>query len=238
MSKDRNIAICLAAGKGKRMNSDTAKQYMSIGDKPVLYYCLKAFEDSFIDGVVIVTAKDDIEYVRREIVNKYKLSKVTAIVEGGKERYHSVMCGLNAIDECDYVFIHDGARPFINNEILERAYDTVKKYKTAIVAMPVKDTIKIVNADGCAVETPDRSTVYMMQTPQVFSYKEIKEAYMEMIDKEDELLNRGVKITDDAMVMEEMGNLKVHVSEGDYRNIKITTPEDIVVAEAFLSAQN
>ncbi|MBR5767023.1 MAG: 2-C-methyl-D-erythritol 4-phosphate cytidylyltransferase [Lachnospiraceae bacterium] len=234
MDKEKCTAVVLSAGKGKRMGTDTAKQYLDLKGRPVLYYSLKAFQESFIDEIVIVASPEDHSYIKDEIVNKYNLSKVSAVVEGGKERYHSVLCGLKAADSPGYVFIHDGARPFIDGEILERAYETVKKYGTAITAMPVKDTVKIVDDEGVAVDTPDRNSVWLMQTPQVFEYKEILKAYESMIKNEDALIKEGIRITDDAMVMERFGSLKVYVSNGSYRNIKITTPEDMVIAEAFI----
>ncbi len=264
-------AIVLSAGKGKRMGTDRAKQYLDLHGRPVLYYCLKAFQDSFIDEIIIVASGEDHDYIREEIVEKYGLTKVVGIVEGGAERYDSVLCGLRAAggdglchgdgsygtyediltDFSDaaipagisgYVFIHDGARPFIDNEILKRAYETVKKYGTAIVAVPSKDTVKIVDSEGITIDTPDRRAVWLMQTPQVFAYEPILEAYEKMDEyKKSESAGphdkdkSGVMITDDAMVMEHFGSLPVHVSEGSYRNIKITTPEDMLIAEAFVS---
>ena len=159
---------------------------------------------------------------------------MTKIVAGGAERYHSVLNGLRAISNSDYVFIHDGARPFINKEILDRAYEAVNEFKAAVVAMPVKDTIKIIDDNNVTVSTPDRNHVWMMQTPQVFSFPLIKEAYEKMIAAENNLIAEGVKITDDAMVMEQFGDVPVHVVEGSYRNIKITTPEDIIIANSYI----
>lgn len=231
---DRCTAVVLAAGKGKRMNSTTAKQYLELCGKPVLYYSLKAFQDSFVDDIVVVASPDDMDRLRQDIVEKYGFTKVTHMVEGGAERYDSVLCGLRAIDDCDYVFIHDGARPFIDGEILGRAYDMVKRTGTAIVSMPVKDTIKTVDDKGITIDTPDRAHVWQMQTPQVFAFGPIKQAYEKMNLMKDEVAAEGTAITDDAMVMERFGELPVYVSEGSYRNIKITTPEDMLIAEAFL----
>jgi 2-C-methyl-D-erythritol 4-phosphate cytidylyltransferase len=235
------------------MGSDVPKQYMLLDGRPVLYYCLKAFEDSFIDEIVIVASEDDFSYIKEEIADRYGITKVKHIVAGGAERYDSVLCGLRAAGECDYVFIHDGARPFVDAQILERAYETVKEFGTAIVAVASKDTVKIVDDDGVCVDTPNRSTVWLMQTPQVFRFREILGAYENMasyikesgdgyknVDADKGSVNgvngsvKRINITDDAMVMEHFGDLPVHVSEGSYRNIKITTPEDMLVAEAFL----
>lgn len=225
-------AIVLAAGWGKRMRSKVPKQYLLLHDKPVIYYALKTFQDSFIDRIVLVTAKEDIEYCRKNIVEKYGFSKVKDIVAGGKERYHSVYEGIKAA-ECDYVFIHDGARPFVTEEILERAYLCVTQYDACVVGMPVKDTIKIADSDNFAVSTPSRNLVWSIQTPQVFAYDLIYKAYGSLMEKERELLQKSVKITDDAMVVEMFGGQKVKLTEGSYENIKITTPEDLRIAEVL-----
>ncbi len=236
MNSIKTSAILLAAGSGRRMGGSVKKQFMLLKDKPLLYYPMKVFEESFIDEIIVVCSPDDESFIRDEIISAYGLKKVVKMVPGGKERYDSVLCGLNAIDECDYVFIHDGARPFADEEILKRAYETVEKYGTAIVSMPVKDTIKVVDDNGFTLDTPDRSHVWLMQTPQVFGYREILEAYerMDSYMKKNANDSSNLNITDDAMVMEHFGSLQVHVSEGSYRNIKITTPEDMIVAQALL----
>lgn len=230
----KSVAIVLAAGKGSRMKSDIQKQYLLIKDRPVLYYSLKAFEDSFIDEIVLVTGAEEISYCRDEIVKKYAFTKVTKIVAGGKERYHSVYAGLQAIEDCDYVFIHDGARPFVTEQILTRAYETVKKEHACVVGMPVKDTIKLADESGYAADTPRRDLLWIVQTPQVFSFSLIKEAYTVFLKQEQELLSQGIKMTDDAMVAEMFSDKKIRLVEGSYENIKITTPEDLRIAEALL----
>ena len=230
----KSVAIVLAAGKGSRMKSDIQKQYLLIKDRPVLYYSLKAFEDSFIDEIVLVTGEEEIPYCRDEIVKKYAFTKVTKIVAGGKERYHSVYAGLQAIEDCEYVFIHDGARPFVTGQILERAYEMVKKEHACVVGMPVKDTIKLADESGYATDTPRRDLLWIVQTPQVFSFSLIKEAYTAFLKQEQELLSQGIKMTDDAMVAEMFSDKKIRLVEGAYENIKITTPEDLKVAEVFL----
>lgn len=223
----KTTAIVLAAGSGKRMNTKVHKQYLLLKEKPVLYYSLKAFEDSRIDDIILVVGAGEIEFCRQEIVERYGFKKVRAIVEGGKERYHSVYEGLKAAGETDYVLIHDGARPFVSQPIIERTLEAVFEYKACVVGMPVKDTIKIVDEDTFAKETPNRSTVWMVQTPQAFSYSLIYDAYTRMLADED------AAITDDAMVVERMTDYKVKLIEGSYQNIKITTPEDLDVAEKF-----
>lgn len=227
----KTVAILLAAGQGKRMQSDVKKQYMLIQGKPVLYYPLKTLQDSFMDEIILVSSPGEEAYLQTEFVERYGFSKVKKIVPGGKERYHSVAYGLNAIENCDYCFIHDGARPFLTKEILERTLLAVKEYQACVAAMPVKDTIKIADEEGFASETPKRDLVWMVQTPQVFSYPLIHRAYNQLLEQEDDLLQKGIKITDDAMVVETFTKQKVKFVEGSYENIKITTPDDIPLAE-------
>ena len=226
-------AIVLAGGRGKRMGSNIPKQYMELCGKPVLYYSLKAFEDSFIDNVIIVCGAGDEDYVRKEIVIKYGITKVTKIVAGGKERYHSVYNGLIASGGCDYVYIHDGARPLIDQYILERCQHYVEKFRAAVAAAKAKDTIKIENGDGFIKSTPDRSLVWLMQTPQVFEYRLVKDAYEKLIDQESRLLSAGVSITDDTMVVKMFEEIDARLVENPKSNLKITTPEDLEIA-AFL----
>ena len=228
MEKQKYAAIVLAAGSGKRMNSQVHKQYLIIQDRPVLYYSLKEFEDSAVDEIVLVVGKGEEEFCRKEIVDKYGISKVKAIVEGGKERYHSVFEGLKQTSDADYVLIHDGARPFVNQDIIRCCIVEVPEYQACVVGMPVKDTIKIADEGGYAKQTPDRKNVWMIQTPQTFSYALIYEAYEEMLKTED------TAITDDAMVLERIKGKKSKLIEGSYRNIKITTPEDLLIANVYL----
>lgn len=224
-----NTAIVLAAGQGKRMHSDVQKQYLLIKEKPVLYYSLRAFErSSEIQQVVLVVAAGEMEYCKSEIVEKYGFQKVKQIVAGGKERYDSVACGLRAIEKSDYVYIHDGARPFVTGAMLTRLQKAVEIYGACVAGMPAKDTIKLADAQGNVARTLDRSRVWTVQTPQVFSFGLVKDAY------ERYLSQKEVEVTDDAMVVERMSGHAVRLVEGDYRNIKITTPEDLLIAEAFL----
>jgi len=230
----KTTAIVLAGGRGKRMNSAVPKQFLTIQDKPVLYYSLKAFEDSFIDSVILVASEDDKEYCQKEIVEKYRFRKIDKIVSGGKERYHSVLNGIKAAGECDYIFIHDGARPFVTLDMLQRLYECVTECNACVAGMPVKDTIKIADENGYIATTPKRDLVWTIQTPQVFSYELIKKAYLLLEKEEYSLIEQGISITDDAMVVETLLGEKVKLVEGSYRNIKITTPEDMGVAEGFL----
>ena len=225
----RCAAIVLAAGRGSRMKSDVQKQFMLLNEKPLLYYSLSCFQNSgLINEIILVTSPGMEEYCRESVVDKYSFRKVTAIVPGGKERYDSVYAGLKACREPDYVFIHDSARPFVTEEILQRNLEDVRKTGACITAVPAKDTIKIADAEGFVKETPARDRLWIVQTPQVFSYSLIRKAY-------ESCMAEGMDgITDDAMAAERAGNAKVLFSMGSYRNIKITTPEDLVMAEAFL----
>lgn len=231
---EQTTAVILAAGRGKRMQSDIQKQYLLLKGKPLLYYALKIFQDSFIDEIVLVTGAGEEAYCKEKIVERYGFTKVVSIVTGGGERYHSVANGLAAVSGEGYVFIHDGARPFVNEEILRRVYDAVKEHKACVVGMPVKDTIKVADENQFAMQTPNREKLWQMQTPQVFATKLAKEAYNRLIAGEQEIRKRGINVTDDAMVVETFMKHPVKLVEGAYENIKITTPEDLWIAEAFL----
>lgn len=226
-------AVVLSAGSGKRMKSDVPKQYLDLNGKPVIYYSLKAFEEAGFSSIVLVCGPDDVEYCKEKIIKKHNLKNVTAVVPGGKERYHSVFEGLKAIEDTDYVFIHDGARPMITQEIIERLKAVVVEESTAVAGMPVKDTIKIVDGAGYVTDTPERNYVWQVQTPQCFSFPIIYEAYDKVIREESD----GQKIppiTDDAMVLEYATAYKIRMVEADYCNIKITTPEDLGIAQVFM----
>lgn len=243
MGKKRCTAIVLAAGSGSRMKSDVAKQYMLLHGKPLLWYALQAVEESaVIDDCILVTGAEDAAYVKEEIVNRYKFRKVCAITAGGKERYDSVYQALQVIKAGDmrapdldgYLFIHDGARPFLTEAILQRNYEAVERFRACVTGMPVKDTIKIADRNSFAAQTPDRSLVWQIQTPQVFESALIMEAYEKLMQEKESLAAKGIRITDDAMVVETLMDLPVKLVEGSYENIKITTPEDLLTAEAFL----
>lgn len=225
---EKITAIVLAAGKGSRMNSDTPKQYLSLLGKPVLFYSLQAFENSNADEIILVTGKDEQEYCKKEIIEKYQIKKVRCVVEGGSERYHSVHRGLLAAEDASYVLIHDGARPVISSAVINKAICMVKENGACVVGMPVKDTIQLLDENGAICSTPDRRYTWIAQTPQCFRYDLALFSYNKAIESKDST------ITDDAMVVQRYGNAKVRMLEGGYENIKITTPEDIAVAERFL----
>lgn len=224
-------AIVLAGGSGSRMKSDKAKQFIEVDGKPLIYYALRTFEASVVDEIILVTRQQDIPFMREEIVKKFSFNKVRRIVAGGKERYDSVENGIKACDKRNQIImIHDGARPFVTNAMILSSISAARRYKACTVGMPVKDTIKVVDAEGFGIDTPDRSSLYMIQTPQTFDRSVIQEAYSRM--RADSKGN----VTDDTMLVEKYLDQKVKVIEGNYSNIKITTPDDIPLAEAILGA--
>ena len=226
------VVIVLAAGKGSRMKSSENKQFTEISGKPMLYYSLRTCDETpFISYVIVVAAAGEEERICKDIIEKYGIKKVRAIVPGGKEREDSVYEGIKAIDgSCDYVFVHDGARPCVTTKIFTDIYDTVRDHDTAVAAVRENNTIrKVPNGSETAKGIIDRSEVWIMQTPQAFSYAAAVEAF----DKYHALGLSGA--TDDAQVVEEMLAKPIHIVESSYRNIKVTTREDIAVAEVYLS---
>jgi 2-C-methyl-D-erythritol 4-phosphate cytidylyltransferase len=223
------IALVPAAGMGKRMGADINKQYLLLAGKPIVAHTLQVLQDApFIDDVYVIVPEAEIPFCREHVVERYSLTKVRAIVAGGSERQYSVMNGLQALtgaDVDDVVMIHDGVRPFVSLPVLEKSVETAREMGGALVAVPVKDTVKIVK-DGVVRETPLRDSLWLAQTPQVFRYSVIMAAHE--IAAAERYLG-----TDDASLVEWMGK-DVHIVLGDYRNIKITTPEDLIMAEAFL----
>ena len=218
-----------SGGRPGQMHSKIQKQFLEIGGKPVLYYSLHCFQESpLIQDIILVMGEEMISYCEQEIVKKYGFSKVRKVTAGGKERYDSVYAGLLCCQDTDYVYIHDGARPFITEEMVLRGYEAVKRTNACVMGMPSKDTVKLADSSGYIKETPDRKIVWNIQTPQIFSYDLIRGAY-ESIRKKD-----MTGVTDDAMVVEQETGTKILLVEGSYQNIKITTPEDLAIAEAFL----
>lgn len=286
----RVTAILLAAGRGTRMGSGIRKQFMELAGRPVLSWSLNVLALSpIVTEIVLVipagggankSAEEEQEHIRRLFIDplpEAAAAKVRALVPGGAERYNSVYNGLEAIQwPCDYVFIHDGARPLITEEMLEKLFRAVQEYKAVVAASPSKDTVKITDDSGFVQSTPDRSRVWNIQTPQCFEYELVKSSYEKIIGaasnaapaaaetdsaRTTELNRAGAdaasdtapaaafadfagaghqnsqtprKITDDAMVVEYASDTKVRPVDTGYQNIKITTPEDLLVAEVFL----
>ena len=234
----KNIAIVLAGGSGRRMGGDRPKQYMDLLGKPLICYSLETFEKSFVDKVVLVCIQGDEDFCKKEIVDRYGFRKVKAIVPGGRERYDSVYNGLKETEGFEHVFIHDGARPFVSGQTLERCLHYVEKYGAAVAAVRAKDTVKIENGDGFVEQSPDRSRVWMMQTPQVFDRDMIAECYEKLKRDEKRLLDAGVYITDDTMVAKMYADVDAKLVESSYDNIKITTETDMMIAEAILKKRS
>ncbi|KOF56860.1 MULTISPECIES: 2-C-methyl-D-erythritol 4-phosphate cytidylyltransferase [Clostridium] len=224
-----NCAIIMAAGKGKRMKAGINKQFILLKNKPILSYTIDKFQkNSSIDEIIIVAAPDEIDFCRNEIVYKYNFSKVKKIVCGGKERQDSVLNGLMAAKGSDIVLIHDGARPFVDNRIIDEGIEYAKIYGGAACGMTPKDTIKVRSMDGFSERTIDRSKLFCVQTPQCFRYEEILKAHL--YAKEN-----NITATDDTMLFETLSN-KVYLYGGSYNNIKITTPEDLYSAEKLANS--
>ncbi|GFO67266.1 2-C-methyl-D-erythritol 4-phosphate cytidylyltransferase [Geomonas limicola] len=223
-------ALIPAAGMGKRMGAGQNKQYLQLAGRPILAHTLEVFQEApFIDGIYLITPESEIPFCRSEVVERYGFSKVRAVVPGGAERQHSVYNGLRAIEAAgpdDLVLIHDGVRPFVTQAILKAAADAAESFGGCVVAVPVKDTVKVAR-DGIVTATPPREDLWLAQTPQAFRYSMIRAAH-------DAAAAQGFLGTDDASLFERQG-WPLHLVSGDYRNIKITTPEDMILAEAFLN---
>lgn len=217
----KNIVIIVCSGIGKRMNSNVPKQFIKINDKPIVCYTIDKFENcNYIDEIIIVTNKEYIDYFKNSIINDYNYKKISAVIEGGKERLNSVYNGINYIEynEDSIVLIHDGVRPFIDEKDIINIIEETKIYNACILGVKVKDTVKICK-DGFIQTTPNRENIWLAQTPQAFKYNIIKEAY-------EYAFNNNLFVTDDASIVENFG-FKVKIIEGNYSNIKITTKEDL-----------
>jgi len=225
------VAVLIpAAGMGKRMAAGINKQYLKLNGKPILAHTLSVFENaSFVDDIYVIVPEDEIPYCREHVVEAHGFTKVRRIVAGGRERQQSVFNGLREASGLladDIVIIHDGVRPFVPLEAVRKSVEVAARHDGALVAVPVKDTVKIVSS-GVVENTPNREDIWLAQTPQTFRYGVILDAY-EKAEKE------GFLGTDDASLAERAGK-RVHLVMGDYRNIKITTPEDMILAGAFLT---
>lgn len=233
MSGFKSFALIPAAGMGKRMGASINKQYLQLDGMPIVARTISIFENSpFIEAIYLVIPADEIPYCREHVVGACGFRKVVEIVPGGRERQNSVLNGLIAMRRTaaddDVVLIHDGVRPLITAQLLEESIETARSNDGALVAVPAKDTIKTVR-DGIIVETPPRELLWQAQTPQSFRFATIYNAHL-AADSE------GFMGTDDASLVERRGGT-VRIVRGDYRNIKITTPEDLVLAEAFLAGE-
>ncbi|OPA73139.1 2-C-methyl-D-erythritol 4-phosphate cytidylyltransferase [Paenibacillus selenitireducens] len=218
-------AVIVAAGKGSRMGTPESKQYLRLEGKPILIHTMMQFEQmSWVDEIVLVVGAQDVERCTGW-VEEFNLRKVTHIVAGGAERQYSVYQGLLAANT-EWVLIHDGVRPFVTEERVRACYEAAVQQGASVLAVPVKDTIKQVNEAGMIVHTPDRRSLWAIQTPQAFRRSDVLRAHEQAV--QDQVVG-----TDDAMLVERLG-IGVHVVEGEYTNIKITTPEDLVSAQFWL----
>jgi len=226
-----NGVVIVAAGTGSRMNIGINKQFIKLEGKEIIAYTIEKFyNNSNIEDIVVVVKEDESEFFKKEILDKYNFKNVK-IAYGGKERQDSVYNGLKLLDEkCDVVLIHDGARPFVSDKIIDKSIEEAKEHKAIVVGVPVKDTIKVIDNDKNIVDTPNRSVLWAVQTPQTFDYNILIDAY------KDAFKNKFYG-TDDAMLVERIG-YKVKMLEGSYNNIKITTQEDLSVGSQILRVQD
>ena len=222
-----NSVVIVSAGRGSRMKADINKQFLKLQNKEVIAHTIdKFYNNENIGEIIVVVREDEAEFFKINIIEKYGYKNIK-IAFGGSERQDSVYNGLKMVDEnCKIVLIHDGARPFVNNETIDSAIESAKENKCVIVGVPVKDTIKVIDENNNVCDTPDRSTLWSIQTPQVFDYSLIMKAHEKA--REDNYYG-----TDDSMLMEYFGQ-KVKVVEGSYNNIKITTPDDLKISEEIL----
>ncbi len=228
MYKGHHISVIIAAaGMSNRMGSKINKQFIWIDGKPILAHTIEKFEKCrYIDEIIIVSKEEEIEYCRKEIVKRYRFKKVSNIIRGGKERQDSVYNGILALNEkTDIVLTHDGARPFVEIKNIEDGIKGVLDFGACVIGVPVTDTIKVVNPDNTVDDTPNRSALWAAQTPQCF-FKSI------LIKGYDNAIKKRYSGTDDSSIVE-MAGYKVEMIMGSYKNIKITTPEDIIIAESL-----
>ena len=226
-----NGVVIVAAGTGSRMNMGINKQFIKLEGKEIIAYTIEKFyNNSNIEDIVVVVKEDESEFFKKEILDKYNFKNVK-IAYGGKERQDSVYNGLKLLEEkCDVVLIHDGARPFVSDKIIDKSIEEAKEHKAIVVGVPVKDTIKVIDNDKNIVDTPNRSVLWAVQTPQTFDYNILIDAY------KDAFKNKFYG-TDDAMLVERIG-YKVKMLEGSYNNIKITTQEDLNIGSQILRVQD
>lgn len=224
-------AVIVAAGKGHRFIEGRKKQYFSLGGKPVLAHTLHPFNAcSLVRRILVVVGQEDLDYCLKEIVEKYGYNKVLKIVPGGEQRQESVKKGLDALPKnAQIVLIHDGVRPFVTQEMIEESVRSASRVGAVVIATPVKDTIKMTSPAGTVLRTLERESLWQAQTPQTFQASIIRKAYQKATED-------GYVGTDDASLVERLGQ-EVHLLPGSYNNIKITTPEDLILANLLLKTK-
>lgn len=223
------VVLIPAAGKGERMDSAVKKPYLVLDDKPVLSHTIERFEhNSAIDDIFLIVHKSDFESCKNFVIEPYKYKKVRALIPGGETRQESVFNGLSALtDDVEYVIIHDGVRPFINDEIIAKCLAATAEWGASVAAVPVKETIKFANEDHFIVQTPNRKLLWRVQTPQVFRKTLIETAHKRAIQERNDA-------PDDATLVERLGS-PVKLVMGSYKNVKLTTPEDMRFAETIIN---
>ncbi len=206
----------------------TKKPYLELLGKPILTHTIGVFDRSaVVDTIFVIVDETDFDACRSIVIEPYDFQKVAALVPGGETRQDSVFNGLKMLpDDTDFVVVHDGVRPFVTDEMIFTCLEAAADWGTAVVAVPIKDTIKITDRDGFVVDTPDRSQFWAVQTPQVFRRDLLLEAHQHAQRKQ-------IQLTDDAALVEQLG-LQVKCVVGSYGNLKITTPEDLIVAEVLM----
>ena len=207
----------------------TKKPYLELLDKPILTHTIGVFDrNTTVDTIFVIVNETDFDTCRSVVIEPYGFQKVAGLVPGGETRQDSVFNGLNMLpDDTDFVIVHDGVRPFVTDEMIVTCLEAAADWGAAVVAVPVKDTIKITDRNGFVIDTPDRSQLWGIQTPQIFRRDLLVEAHQHAQRKQ-------IQLTDDAALVEQLG-LKVKCVMGSYDNLKITTPEDLTVAEALMT---
>ena len=223
-----NVAIVVAAGKGTRIGGNRPKQFLELGGIPIIIHTLRRFEqcDAINEIIAVLPADATAGFV--SLAEKFGLTKLTRVVGGGATRAQSVLCGLNTISNAEIIAVHDGVRPFVTPDEIERVVNAAKEGGAAVLVSPVSDTIKEI-VDGTVARTLPRANLRCALTPQCFRFDILKRAY----DRFSELEAEGIEVTDDSFLVERLG-MKVAAVEGSSKNIKVTDAKDIVLAEAFL----
>jgi 2-C-methyl-D-erythritol 4-phosphate cytidylyltransferase len=224
----KNVAIIPAAGTGKRMEQRISKQYLALGGVPILVHTLRRFEEApAVDAVFLIVPAGDVDVIRRDMVDFYRLKKVRRVLPGGEERQDSVKAGIDALpEETEVVVIHDGVRPFVTADLIGVSVEGARKFGAVSLGVPVKDTVKSVETGGWVEHTMERTKLWLTQTPQAFRREIIQEAYRRAFAE-------GFYATDDATLVERIG-IRVKMLPGIYENIKITTPGDLSVGAILM----
>lgn len=231
----KNIAVILLAGKGSRLKSTVPKQYIEINKKPVIYYTIKAFDqNNYVNEIILVVDKNNVDFLKNEILSKYNFNKVRNIVLGGDERAFSVKNALDSLPvnkttKDDIILIQDGVRPFISDNLITKGIEEAKKWGSVVIGVKVKDTVKIVDDNNKIVNTPSRNNLWIAQTPQIFKLSILKKCYTD-------IKSITPLPTDDSSLVEQNG-YTVKMIEGDYKNLKITTKEDLYFASFILNSE-